>query len=62
MKIDGRYLLMVLEELGCHYKELMGEFDDDTKLNVYYRGKLDTVLELCMFLEFDELRDKLNGG
>lgn len=45
--------------LAGHYKSNMKDFTPDSKLYVFYEGKFDTILELCMFLEFDDLLLKL---
>ena len=45
--------------LAEHYNSNMRDFTPDSRLYVFYEGKFDAILELCMFLDFDELLLKL---
>ncbi len=51
----------VLFELACRYVECMREVSTDELCGLYihYKGKLDTILELCMLLDLDELLFKI---
>jgi hypothetical protein len=57
VKVDE--LVELFLRLGLHYKDNVNDFPLNSKLRVFYEGKFDTLLELCMYLEFNDLLEKL---
>lgn len=52
-------LMELFLNLAEHYNSNMEDFTPDSRLYVFYEGKFDAILELCMFLDFNELLLKL---
>ena len=67
MRIKDKDLYKLFEELAFKYVEHIDEAkkNNDKVNTVFYDGKLDTILELCMIMDssiFDELHTKISLG
>lgn len=50
MKIKDKELYTIINRLGIKYIENIEKYqkEDNEKLKIFYEGKLDTILEICM--------------
>lgn len=63
MNIKDKQLYDLLNEFAIEYTDKLSETDEGDLANIFfYKGKIDTIIDICMYLNvpmFDKLQEEI---
>ncbi len=63
MNIKDKQLYDLLNEFAIEYTDKLLETDEEDLANIFfYKGKIDTIIDICMYLNvpmFDKLQEEI---
>ncbi len=63
MNIKDKQLYDLLNEFAIEYTDKLSETDEEDLANIFfYKGKIDTIIDICMYLNvpmFDKLQEEI---